>query len=1079
MNWYFGQSLWMLLAAFALGCLVAWLWARLHWRKVTTDTGGSAWSDGALQSGTASASGFESGGFAPSQRVESRGSETATAHEQLQSRYESLVGDRDRQAKAFSSLEFERSGLRTAVSERDTQIQSLTAEVDRLKLSAKNREGATVQPVAVQGLAGGLDANKAELAKLRGELGNIRSELVERSSELKTARDEAALLQKRVATAETDFGASNESHEKALTEIRVQRDRTISGLRAEHENALADHRRRSEAAESELTTSRASLSSMQGDLSKLAAEHSAGVERLRLAQAEHAITRTELSSHVNSTDSTKSILAAKDEQLANSAAVLAKAQAESAEFVVRSKKSDEELASLRAELTASKSAAAELKANHDTSLKALADTSTERNSLVRDRDEAIARMHNELNGVRNELDGVRGESQGFVGERDGLRSELLGVRGELNNVQTELNNVQTERERAREESQSFAGERDGLRSALAAVRSDLDGVRSQHDGVRSELERVGHELEGVRHESLGFVGERDGARGELDRVRNELGGVRGEAEGIARERDELRLERDGARGELDRIRGELDGVRGELDQVRNELGGSQEAAQRSHDERDQFSRDLDGVRSERDGAHAERDQLRQERDSLSEELDGVRKEVLSTRGHYQSAAAELEAARAEAENIGRDRDGARGDLDAIRAEFARTKNIHSSEISALRSEHGRVLNLRDDTDQSLKDQLEAAKAEVSEANASRESMGQQFDSLKSELAAAKASLELTTQEHETLREQLGDAYGELDVTKSQHEEQVVALQSDFDRNWQDRERALVQEHTVSVGDYERRRLANEAELNALRGSFDQVKTEHAQSLLALEKSRSDNTQSQSDLAKTRERIVDDLEQIEGVGPAFSRALQGSGLRTFEAVRDADEQTLRAAIERAGLKFAPSLPTWNRQAGYLASGDSAGFAAYTEYLVAGQDPVSLAGSEAVASDAESTKFGQTEPENLRDASSFVATDGQVVPQGLDASVAVAGDASKARDNLQRVEGIGPRIDQALQNSGINTFRDLSRASEQRLRAALEAAGLSFAPSLTTWAEQATLLARGDEDGFVALTSRLIAGRRESK
>ena len=98
------------------------------------------------------------------------------------------------------------------------------------------------------------------------------------------------------------------------------------------------------------------------------------------------------------------------------------------------------------------------------------------------------------------------------------------------------------------------------------------------------------------------------------------------------------------------------------------------------------------------------------------------------------------------------------------------------------------------------------------------------------------------------------------------------------------------------------------------------------------------------------------------------------------------------------------------------------------------------------------------------------------EGRDSAV-TSGAETRARDDLQRIEGIGPRIDQALQNSGINTFRDVSRASEQRLRAALEASGLSFAPSLTTWAEQATLLARGDEEGFKALTARLIAGRRE--
>ena len=44
----------------------------------------------------------------------------------------------------------------------------------------------------------------------------------------------------------------------------------------------------------------------------------------------------------------------------------------------------------------------------------------------------------------------------------------------------------------------------------------------------------------------------------------------------------------------------------------------------------------------------------------------------------------------------------------------------------------------------------------------------------------------------------------------------------------------------------------------------------------------------------------------------------------------------------------------------------------------------------------------------------------------------------------------------------------------IRAALERASMPFAPSLSTWAEQAGFLARGDEEGFKALTDRLVAG-----
>ena len=80
-----------------------------------------------------------------------------------------------------------------------------------------------------------------------------------------------------------------------------------------------------------------------------------------------------------------------------------------------------------------------------------------------------------------------------------------------------------------------------------------------------------------------------------------------------------------------------------------------------------------------------------------------------------------------------------------------------------------------------------------------------------------------------------------------------------------------------------------------------------------------------------------------------------------------------------------------------------------------------------------------------------------------------------DDLQRIEGIGPKISDALGVARIDTFAKLERASEDELKAALEHSGLRFAPSLNTWAEQAGFLARGDEAGFKALTDRLVGGR----
>jgi predicted flap endonuclease-1-like 5' DNA nuclease len=89
-------------------------------------------------------------------------------------------------------------------------------------------------------------------------------------------------------------------------------------------------------------------------------------------------------------------------------------------------------------------------------------------------------------------------------------------------------------------------------------------------------------------------------------------------------------------------------------------------------------------------------------------------------------------------------------------------------------------------------------------------------------------------------------------------------------------------------------------------------------------------------------------------------------------------------------------------------------------------------------------------------------------------AAAADGGKPED-LKRIEGIGPKMAAALAASDIRTFEQLAAADVPTIRAAISAAGMRFAPSLTTWSRQARLLADGDEAGFAALTSRLRAGR----
>jgi predicted flap endonuclease-1-like 5' DNA nuclease len=79
-----------------------------------------------------------------------------------------------------------------------------------------------------------------------------------------------------------------------------------------------------------------------------------------------------------------------------------------------------------------------------------------------------------------------------------------------------------------------------------------------------------------------------------------------------------------------------------------------------------------------------------------------------------------------------------------------------------------------------------------------------------------------------------------------------------------------------------------------------------------------------------------------------------------------------------------------------------------------------------------------------------------------------------DDLQRIEGIGPKIASTLQAAGIRTYKQLARARVERLKGIITEVGIIADP--TTWPEQAALAAAEDWVALAELKSQLKGGRR---
>jgi predicted flap endonuclease-1-like 5' DNA nuclease len=211
---------------------------------------------------------------------------------------------------------------------------------------------------------------------------------------------------------------------------------------------------------------------------------------------------------------------------------------------------------------------------------------------------------------------------------------------------------------------------------------------------------------------------------------------------------------------------------------------------------------------------------------------------------------------------------------------------------------------------------------------------------------------------------------------------------------------------------------------------------------------------------------DDLQRIEGIGPKIASALIAAGYPTYASIAASNEEELRQAVAGQGIKFAPAAASWADQAQYLVDSDTKGLDEYQDYLVGGQErrakfseKVDYADVDAIAdADAKAAAIAQDEAETAAVATAEPEPEPEPEPQ-----------------DLQRIEGIGPKIEAALKTAGYTTYAKVAGASEAELREALTAAGIKFAPAAANWADQAQYLVDGDEDGLREYQDYLVGGQ----
>lgn len=215
------------------------------------------------------------------------------------------------------------------------------------------------------------------------------------------------------------------------------------------------------------------------------------------------------------------------------------------------------------------------------------------------------------------------------------------------------------------------------------------------------------------------------------------------------------------------------------------------------------------------------------------------------------------------------------------------------------------------------------------------------------------------------------------------------------------------------------------------------------------------------------KSADDLEIVEGIGPKIAELLRREGVTTFAELADTSPERIRGILDRGGSNFKIADPgTWPEQADLAARNRWAQLKALQDELVAGVRVAREAKSDETRDLKAQLLLREAELKRLKE------------PALIDIAAArAAGFNLKGPDDLEIIEGIGPKIAELLHANGVKTFAQLANMSPADIQPILDKAGPSFRMARPeTWPEQADLAARNHWRALLLLQQSLTGGVR---
>jgi predicted flap endonuclease-1-like 5' DNA nuclease len=201
------------------------------------------------------------------------------------------------------------------------------------------------------------------------------------------------------------------------------------------------------------------------------------------------------------------------------------------------------------------------------------------------------------------------------------------------------------------------------------------------------------------------------------------------------------------------------------------------------------------------------------------------------------------------------------------------------------------------------------------------------------------------------------------------------------------------------------------------------------------------------VSKSQSGLVDpkNLQVLEGVGPRVQSILADHNIVSFEDLAVQTPDQLRSILDTYGTKYRMIDPEpWIEQAKIAVKGDWDGVVEAQKYIYSRKNP-------------QSHQMPETKLEK------YLIKSGYLRKYDL--------------NDLQAIEGIGPKIATILNEAGILTWANLADTTVERLKVILEKAGPKYMlAEPTTWPQQALLAHHGDWVSFHALQEKLKGGRK---